>query len=469
MCNPALLRETRRFIETYSALALKRPQLKVRLCYATRGNSPSPGVQSKAALAIHPIQTLFRDADIEFQPLGCRELIDLSRRPAQVSRVLRLAESPITGDSGDGYICLVNLGDYFELIKDPLTGRLDAALFEANVREHEGETDVNNDIQQTLSSHDESYDFWWLNNGVTIVSEDIDAAGKRLTLVSPQIVNGLQTSTEVFKYFHKGGNQQDRHLLVRVIKADQSSIRDKIVKATNSQNELPLSALRATESFQRDIEEFLKNRGYYYDRRRNYARTRNYDEKRVISMAFAGQAVASIVLQRPDMCRRRGATLLNDDMWYDSIFNAHLPLQMYFKSIWLLRRVQAAIIADEKIKGTSIEDWQYHVASVAAIMLSRKSHPKPADVAALDVASLNTQAIVDVMEIVAVEYNRAIPASTRWSFSDLSTSAKVAEAIRDRAASFLRSANWRNWPGESVAPELAIRASDVFYKKVRGE
>ena len=153
-------------------------------------------------------------------------------------------------------------------------------------------------------------------------------------------------------------------------------------------------------------------------------------------MAFAGQAIASIVLQRPDMCPKTGAALLNDDTWYNSIFNEHLPLQMYFKSIWLLRRVQAAIVADERIKGTSIEDWQYHVASVTAIMLSRKSHPKPADVAALDVGSLTTQAILDVMEIVAVEYNRAIPASTRWSFADLSTNRKIVESIRERAASF---------------------------------
>ena len=217
MCNPALLRETRRFIETYSTLALKRPQLSVKLYYATRGDKPSAGVRSKAALAVEPIQLLFRDAAVSFEALGCRELIDLSRRPTQVSRVLRLAEVPITGDSGDGYICLVRLGDYYELIKDPNTGRLDAALFEANVREHEGETDVNNDIQHTLGSHDDSSDFWWLNNGVTIVSEGIDRAGKRLTLVSPQIVNGLQTSTEIFKYFHHGGNQSDRHLLVRVV------------------------------------------------------------------------------------------------------------------------------------------------------------------------------------------------------------------------------------------------------------
>lgn len=470
VCNTALLQETRRFLDVYERLAVKRPSVKLSIIYATRGQEPSPGVIAKAQIAKTAMENQFRDATVEFKFHGCRSLIDLARRPARVERSLPMAEGPLASDTGDGYVGLVKLSEYFEMIKDPSTGRLDAALFEANVREHEGETDVNTDIHETLHDSGGSYDFWWLNNGVTIVAEEVATTGKRLKMISPQIVNGLQTSTEIFKHFSEREDIEDRRLLlVRIVRADESVLRDKIVKATNSQNELPLSALRATEPFQRDLEEFLEARNYYYDRKRNYSRTRGYDDKRVVSMAFAGQSVASCLLQRPDACRERGAGLLNDDRLYDKIFDASAPLPMYLNTIWLLRKTQSALVADRRVNGTSVEDWQYHVAMVAAMLLTRKTSPTMADLAKMDVGALPSERLVDVMEIVAVEYGRAIPSQGAWTFGDVSTSSHVLHSIKERATSLLKSVHWREWPHQAVPKEYAIRASDVFYRRVRGE
>lgn len=468
ICNPALLAESRRFLDTYSALAAKRPRLRVVVTYACRGQAPADGVLEKTKLAEQAVLATLREADIVTNLLGCRELVDLARRPTRLDRTLKVADTPLASESGDGYVCLVRLSDYFDLIRDPETGRLDAALFEANVREHEGETDVNSDILATLQDKSRDFDFWWLNNGVTIVADDIQAMGKRLTLTSPQIVNGLQTSTEIFKFFAATSEVDERLLLVRVVRAAESALRDRIVKATNSQNELPLSALRATEPFQRDIEEFLAARGYFYDRKRNYSRTRGYDDKRVVSMAFAGHAVASVLLQRPDLCRAEGTALLNDDVWYAEVFDGSRSLNVYLNAIWLLRKVQAAIVDDKRVKGTRVEDWQYHVAAVAAMLLTRKESPTATDIAGMNLQPLVPDRIREVMEIVSVEYGKAIPAVGSWTFSDLSTDPGVLKAIRDRTASLLRSTHWRNWPADAVPREYAVRASDVFYKRVTG-
>lgn len=468
ICNIALLAESRRFLDTYASLANKRPKLKVHLVYACRGDEPSAGVVAKAEIARAAVLSVLREAEVEIGLMGCRELVDLSRRPARIDRILQASDTPMASDTGDGYVCLVRLTDYFQLIRDPATGRLDAALFEANVREHEGETDVNSEILESLRDSGGNFDFWWLNNGVTIVAEDVSAMGKRLTLISPQIVNGLQTSTEIFKYFSNIGGQDDRLLLVRVVRAADGALRDRIVKATNSQNELPLSALRATEPFQRDLEEFLEARGYYYDRKRNYSRTRGYDDKRVVSMAFAGHAVASILLQRPDVCRGLGAGLLNDDDWYRKTFDRERPLTSYLNCIWLLRKVQSAILDDQRVKGTKVEDWQYHVAMAAAMMMTRKERPSATDLAGMDVRLLVPERVSEIMDIVTVEYQQAIPANARWSFTDLSASERVATGIRSRVASLLRSVHWREWPNGPVSPEFALRSSDVFYKRVTG-
>ena len=49
-------------------------------------------------------------------------------------------------------------------------GVFQESLFDANVRDYEGDVAVNSGIRATLieARHDE--EFWWLNNGVTIVA-----------------------------------------------------------------------------------------------------------------------------------------------------------------------------------------------------------------------------------------------------------------------------------------------------------
>jgi hypothetical protein len=80
---------------------------------------------------------------------------------------------------------VVSLLEYQRFITDDL-GKLDASLFEANVRDYEGETGVNRNIRETLEREDRAVDFWWLNNGVTIVANKVQPAGKLLALETPR-------------------------------------------------------------------------------------------------------------------------------------------------------------------------------------------------------------------------------------------------------------------------------------------
>ena len=89
----------------------------------------------------------------------------------------------------------------------------------------------------------------------------------------PQIVNGLQTSTEIYNYCKESDETNDeRKILVRVMVPTEDESRDRIIKATNSQTVVLLSSLRATDKIHRDIEEYLRPRGLFYDRRKNYYR-----------------------------------------------------------------------------------------------------------------------------------------------------------------------------------------------------
>ncbi|WP_397311288.1 AIPR family protein [Paenibacillus ihbetae] len=93
--------------------------------------------------------------------------------------------------SGQVFIALVNLGDYYKFITDE-NRNLIKYIFESNVRDYQGKTTVNNEIQETLEKSESSEEFWWLNNGVTIIATEASApGGKEITITNPEIVNGL--------------------------------------------------------------------------------------------------------------------------------------------------------------------------------------------------------------------------------------------------------------------------------------
>ena len=102
------------------------------------------------------------------------------------------------------------------------------------MRDYQGRTTVNNEIRETLSTSN-TEDFWWLNNGVTIIAEDIlPSTTKQLLVINPEIVNGLQTSNEIYNYFTSHPEQVDgdgRSILVRLLVPDDEGSRDRIILA----------------------------------------------------------------------------------------------------------------------------------------------------------------------------------------------------------------------------------------------
>ncbi|WP_166506616.1 AIPR family protein [Sodalis glossinidius] len=120
----------------------------------------------------------------------------MSRNIQSTSRTLEVSEQPISISAGS-YICLASLTKYYDFICD--NGALIKSIFESNVRDYQGSVTVNTVIRMTLQNEN-SDDFWYLNNGVTIITPKAISAGKKLTIKDPQIVNGLQTSHEIYRF-----------------------------------------------------------------------------------------------------------------------------------------------------------------------------------------------------------------------------------------------------------------------------
>ena len=74
---------------------------------------------------------------------------------------------------------------------------------------------------------------------------------KEIVIENPEIVNGLQTSREIFNYFSNNKmniDSEKRNVLVRIIEPDDEDSRDKIIFATNNQTNIPQYSLRVTDN-----------------------------------------------------------------------------------------------------------------------------------------------------------------------------------------------------------------------------
>lgn len=99
-----------------------------------------------------------------------------------------------------------------------------------------------------------------------------------------QIVNGLQTSESIFNYFNTHGKEPDqRSVLVKILITNNPNTSKSIIYATNNQTSVNVTALRATEKLQQDIEDILKVHGIYYDRRPNYYHNQGIPESAIIT------------------------------------------------------------------------------------------------------------------------------------------------------------------------------------------
>jgi len=379
------------FRRVYEALAARFPKLRFRYIYACRGLEVHPNVDRKAAVLGNKIQGLFSAAEYEFSFIGASELLALARRAPVSSYSLTLAETPISSTGDVGFICLVRLGDFNSFITDD-EGKLRRHLFESNVRDYQGGTQVNEEIQVSLQDRDRE-DFWWLNNGVTVVATKATQSGKTLTIEDPQIVNGLQTSTEIYNYFTKARTDGDtRNLLVRVIVPAKPESRDRIIKATNSQTYIPPASLRATDKVQRDIEEYLNPFGLYYDRRKNFYKNEGKPLDRVISISAMAQAVTAIALQRPDTARARPSSLLKDDGDYRRLFDPAHPLALYRVCITLVRRVEALLRADATLSPKDRNNLRFYASLHLASTISGRPEPTVSDLASIDLAEVTDAA-----------------------------------------------------------------------------
>ncbi len=383
--NTDIINKADAFRTAYLGLAARHPELKIYYVYVSKGDTSTihPNVRNRAKTLKETIERYFHGSMVEVKFVGARELLDASRLEKSYTLQLRFLENYISrGDNN--YVVLSSLEDYFKFVSDE-SGDLRRYIFESNVRDYQGDIEVNKDVRQTLRSDDE-LDFWWLNNGITILASKASIAGKTITLDDVQVVNGLQTTTIIYNYFKEKNVEEndERSILIRIIVTDDAETRDRIIKATNFQTAIPIASLKATDRIQRNIEDYFLQHDWFYDRRKNFYKNIGKPVDRIIGIPYLAQTVMAIILREPDNARARPSSLIKRDSDYDRVFSESTNPAIYLFCAKTMKRIDN-FLRNESTEyiAQEIKDLKFHLAMLSTIKLLGKKEYEATDVTSL--------------------------------------------------------------------------------------
>jgi hypothetical protein len=401
-------------VAAYRHLSVARPSLNFRFSYASRGDSTqvAQNIQTRAEQIIGVAASLFSQCSASFEFVGAAELVALYRRTRSFSLDLRVIEC-ITTEPGS-YVGIVRLDDYFRFITDE-TGNLRRYLFDSNVRDYLGDNQVNEDIAASLSDA-AAPDFWWLNNGITLLATGVTSAGKILHIQDIQIVNGLQTTQSIFRHFQAGSViSTGRGLLVKVVVSTDAAIRDRIIRATNNQSLVEVASLHATDKVQRDIEEVLERSEWYYERRKNYYRNIGKPAARFVTPMYLATGYVALVMKNPAVAILLKSKFMRTEQGYSSVFSETVPLKLWVSIVEVLKRVDVALGAVRQTQGSAGErflaKWRYVVALLTTARLLGTFAYGMHELVALDPEKVTKDAILEMWQLV--DSQRRIPSADR--------------------------------------------------------
>ncbi|MGJ8694188.1 MAG: AIPR family protein [Thalassotalea sp.] len=318
----------------YRKVSPRLSSFKIDFSYASRGDSQSIGesIVARTEQIINISKESFGSCDVNFTFHGATELIQMHRKMPNFC--LELPFSEVLA-SGERYVLLANLSDYFGFITDE--GKLRRYLFDSNVRDFMGLNRVNEDIRDTLEN-EQSPDFWWLNNGVTILATSASVIGDSIQLQDIQIVNGLQTTESIFRYFQTGGRDaKNRSVLIKVIVSQDDDIRDSIIRATNNQTDVEIASLHATDKIQRDIEEILERFDFSYERRKNFHSNLGVASSKIITPIYLASGFVNLILKSPLKASSLRARFMRSNDSYSLVFSDKQPIEVWPKIAHILK------------------------------------------------------------------------------------------------------------------------------------
>lgn len=363
-----------------------------------------------------------------------------------------------------------------ELIKMITTDEmlLRQSLFTDNVRDYQGNTDINSEIMNTIRNIPSN--FALLNNGITIVCTNVLVSNRKVTLSNPQIVNGCQTCNVLFDAHTQGLDLSKVTLLAKIIATEKDEVTSSIIRGTNSQNVVYNEAFETTRDFHKHLEEFFDviqgnsscNRIYYERRSRQYGRDTKILPTRIIGLKALTQSFVSIFMQAPHCGTSHEAILLKK--YKNSIYMDGQSFYPYYIAALMCLNFEQAK-RDGKID-RSLESNKHHIMLIVSELIAGVS-PNINNSKKIDSYCIKILNVVSDISIYATyiinghkKLQNAIAAWVRKRGPKYRHGIKDNPAFTKFLLTFIRGGNLDNIEYDSVTP-LVFRGRVVKSSKDR--
>lgn len=265
--------ETAKYIYTKATKFKETPKLHTIFASLSPKEINSEDIHLKAEidLKIEDLENLGMFSKVSHpQFWGLKEIMNLHKKSnSDLEIVVNMTKTPVTypkdksGKIKNGYYGLIKLEDFINILTDEVSGKriLRKGIFDDNIRYYLGseeKIEVNHSMREQLLGTD-SYLFGILNNGITIIGDEVNLNSEELTLINYQVVNGCQTSNVIFELIDELEDKEDVYIPARFIATNDEETKNSIIKATNSQTTLKPEQLAALAPIQKAIEEYYKS------------------------------------------------------------------------------------------------------------------------------------------------------------------------------------------------------------------
>jgi hypothetical protein len=354
-------------------------QIKLVVPYTGDGVSQS---------AIDALQVLLEDEDLNEERLDkqvdyyaaaeiTRDLLaEQAYTPVHTEIALQKhmkVESPRTT-----YYGIVRMTDLVALHKEK--GK---ALYERNIRYFLGSSrsDVNKAIKATL--RDEPSSFFYLNNGVTAVCDEIEPKGKnpgsgfrKFKVRGLSIINGAQTvaSAAEFAAQHPGTNIDDAKVMLTLIKAPADGpFGKRVTKARNHQNPVQTANFASLDDNQERLRQEIAYLGYDYYYRPEAAITGS----RPIALEEALRALASLQSDPRYVVwlKSEPGRLANpDSVEYQALFPASLKGAGLVNAVLFHRTIRSLVVGYEQRSAPRSQEkliYRHAIHVITTVMMKR--------------------------------------------------------------------------------------------------
>lgn len=272
----------------------------------------------------HIINAGFPKDQVEFEYINHQNVVDFIQSSKEIKASMRLSGESVVESFNFkrvliGKVNVTEVAKLFQIYGD--------GLLEKNIRRYLGlnRNRVNEAIQETLLGERKD-NFYFKNNGITMICKKFSYNAlqeKNWDVIAEdlQIINGGQTCKTIEHTITKNSDKDFTQVFVLIrlyelsdSNEDNESLINEITLATNSQNPVDLSDLRANDNIQRTLETDIKELGYNYRRKKDIAST----NESIIPLSVAAQAIYSIWKRKPHVAKFKRKELFGS--LYDDVY-----------------------------------------------------------------------------------------------------------------------------------------------------